>query len=307
MSSELYNSYVRERLKTIHLFGIAIMVGLFVVLFYLGKTTFLDTSIAQYVVLLMAIFTAISYLFLLLSNSEHVPVGPVFLFIILNILNSALVWATGVLDSPFIILYVIIIIITTQLYRYNFGLLQVAIAFFGFVAAYVGTLMRVFPYSTILFYSNIGSLYQPLAVVLVYSFIYIVLFLYAIFSSSSARTVLFRPRGESDFDVTYQEKIIQELPIGVMVIDNDLNILGTNPAANVNFPISSTLNKLTDYLSIAKINSRRTILKLAKDCERKQLTWRQENGEVVPVIVSVRIMAANKKSDSTFILFLEKP
>ncbi|KKP59520.1 MAG: hypothetical protein UR53_C0001G0020 [Candidatus Magasanikbacteria bacterium GW2011_GWC2_34_16] len=306
MSSNLYSAHLKERLKIIHLFGIAIMVGFFGLLFFLNISTTLNTVVVQYLILFMALLISISYLALLLNNTEKIPLGPAWLFVVLNILNSFLVWATGILGSPFIIFYVIIIIISTQLYRYNLGLLQMLISFLGFVIVYTGTLMRIFPYSTILLHSNIGDLYQPPAVVFVYGVIYMALFLYAVFSSSNARTVLFRDCDDPKIDITYQEKIIQELPIGIMVVDWDLNILGANPAASINFPISGTLNKLTDYLSISKLNSRNTILKLVKTCENKQLTWRQSNGEVVPVIVSARLMAAEQKSNSTFVLFLEK-
>ena len=129
----------------------------------------------------MAILIALSYLTLLLHSSDKIPSGPAFMFVGLNILNSALVWSTGILESPFIIFYAILIIISAQLYKYRLGLLQVIIALLGFVGVYGATSARAIPYSNILLYLDISLLYQPPAIILLYGSLYAILFVFAVF------------------------------------------------------------------------------------------------------------------------------
>lgn len=306
MIGNLQQIHVKKRLKIIHLFGIGAILSFFALIFLLDQNTKINTEYTQYILIFMAILTAISYLFLLLYNSEKIPSGPGILFILLNILNSALVWSTGVLESPFIIFYAIIIIISAQIYRYWLGLLQAIIALLGFVFVYGATTTRILPYTTILQYSDISLLYQPPIVILVYGSLYAILFLFAVFASSNARTILFQSKDKGEIDMTYQEKIIQELPIGIMVVDSNLNVLGTNPASDINFPLDNLGSQITEHLSIIKIKPKHELEQMAKTCEEKQLMWKKDNGEIIPVKVSVRLMPGEKRKNETFILFIDR-
>lgn len=306
MIGNLQQTHIKERLKIIHLFGIFSLIGFFLLFFLLNKNTNLDTVTTQYIIILMAILTALSYLTISFHSTDKIPIGPAFLFASLNILNSCLVWSTGIFNSPFIILYAILIIVSAQIYHYKFGLLQTILALIGFVFVYGATSARILPYSTILLYSDISILYQPPLIILTYGLFYCILFIFAVFASSSARVVLFQAQEKSEINTTYQEKIIQELPTGIMILDWDLNILGTNPAANYNFPIENLGSKITNYLSLNKTKPQKQILDMSKSCEEKQLMWSKENGEIIPVKISARIIKGKKKIDSNFILFLDR-
>jgi hypothetical protein len=306
MVGDLHQTHIRKRLKIIHLFGIGAVLCFFILLSFLGKNANLNTETTQYILIFMAILMAISYLTLLLHTSDKIPTGPAVMFVGLNILNSALVWSTGILESPFIIFYAILIIMSSQLYKYRLGLLQAVIALLGFVSVYGATSTRVIPYSNILLYSDISILYQPPSIILVYGSLYAVLFIFAVFASSSARTVLFREHEKTDIDMTYQEKIIQELPIGILIVDWDLNILGTNPASDIHFPIDSLGSSLTEHLSIMRAKPKVELIRMSKTCEEKQLMWKKDDEEVIPVKVSVRLMEGEKKENGTFIIFLDR-
>jgi len=306
MVGDLHQTHIKKRLKIIHLFGIGAVLCFFVLLSFLGSSTNINTEPTQYILIFMAIIIALSYLTLILHSSDKVPIGPAFMFVVLNILNSALVWSTGILESPFIIFYAILIIISSQLYKYRLGLLQAVISLLGFVLVFGATSTRVIPYSNILLYSDISLLYQPPTIILVYGSLYAILFIFAVFSSSSARTVLFREHDKTEIDMTYQEKIIQELPIGILIVDWDLNILGTNPASDIHFPIDSLGSSLTKHLSLMKAKPRVELVRMAKTCEEKQLMWRKDDDEQVPIKISVRLMEGKKKKDSTFIIFLDR-
>jgi len=306
MVGNLQQTHIKERLKIIHLFSIFSLIGFFLLFFLLNKNTNLDTITTQYIIILMAILTALSYLTISFHSTDKIPTGPAFLFIALNILNSCLVWSTGIFNSPFIILYAILIITGSQIYHYKFGLLQTVLALIGFVFVYGATSARILPYSSILLYSDISILYQPPLIILTYGLFYSILFVFAVFASSSARVVLFQAQEKSAINTTYQEKIIQELPSGVMILDWELNILSANPAANYNFPIENLGAKITKYLSLNKTKPQQQILNMSNTCEEKQLMWTKDDGEVIPVKISVRIIKSKKKIDSNFILFLDR-
>lgn len=306
MTGSLHHTHIRKRLKIIHLFGIGTILCFFALFFFLGETTKINTEATQYILIFMAIITAMSYLILLLHTSDKVPKGPALLFVLLNILNSGLVWSTGILESPFVIFYAILIIISTELYHYRLGLLQVLISLLGFVTVYGATSNYIIPYSNILLYSDISVLYQPPVIILVYGSLYTILFIFAVFSSSSARTVLFRAHEKNEIDTTYQEKIIQELPIGIMIVDWELNVLSTNPSADINFPIKNLGSKITEHLSIMRANPKAELMRMSKTCEDKQLMWKKEDEELIPIKVSARLMPGEKKEDNTFILFLDR-
>ncbi len=306
MASSLQQTHIEKRLKVIHLFSIGTILCFFILISFLGKNTNIDIQTTLYILILMALLIALSYLTLLLHSSDKIPTGPAVMFVALNILNSALVWSTGILESPFIIFYAIIIIISAQLYKYQLGLFQVIIAMLGFVSVYGATTARVIPYSNILLYSDISLLYQPPTIILLYGSIYSILLIFAVFSSSSARTILFRTNNQTKIDMTYQEKIINELPIGIFIVDWDLNILSTNPAADINFPISGLGTNVADYLSIMRVKPRIELVHMSKTCEEKQFMWQKDDGEMMPVKASVRMMEGEKKKNNTFIIFLDR-
>ncbi|HAZ28846.1 MAG TPA: hypothetical protein DCY48_03685 [Candidatus Magasanikbacteria bacterium] len=304
MSGQLVHHYIQQRLKNVFLNGIAITVLFFFFLYLLALTTTADTFFAQMILLGMAFILTIGYLSLI-PDTEKEHHFPLLLFFLLNLLTTALVWATGILQSPFIILYVVLIIITSQLYSYGYGLAQTCLALVGFVGIYTAAIQHLIPYITLLPKSTIAILYQPTIVIFVYGSLYGLLFFFTVFSSSSARTVLFRPKRHGDLDTTYQEKIIQDMPVGVLIVDHDLTIIGNNPAASFNFPFRGTPAMLTDYLSLSKINPAQELKHLAKNTKEKNLTWKVDTGEVLAVTVSVRRIPGAKKDDDTFILFIQ--
>lgn len=304
MLGQLASQHIRKRLKIVFRLGIIATILFFVLLFSLSLSTGIDTLYAQLVVLAMGFVMVIGYVSLS-RNSEKEPRSPLIFFFLLNILSSTLIWATGILNSPFIILYVILIIVTSQLYNYKQALAQTCVALIGFIAVYGATTNLIIPYYSLLPDTDISLLYQPTIVIFVYGLLYTILLFFTAFSSSSARTVLFRSQ-QSAIDTTYQEKIIQDMPIGVLIIDHDLSILGNNPAAAILFPFAGAPSPLIKYLSLGKIRPYQTLHRLAKSGETKKLTWNVDTGEVIPVTISVRLLPGAKSKDESFIVFLQQ-
>jgi len=305
MLSHLQHQYVVERLKIVHLSGITVMMVFFLLMFFLERFADVHTLTTQFILLFMAVVLALSYGSLLFRTNK-IPVLPLLFFYILNILTSILVWATGSIESPFSMLYIILIIITSQLYHYRHGILQTLLAFAGFVFVYSATSYNLLAPHSIIPDENI-IVYNHTATVFVYGILYAAIFLFTLFSSSSARVVLFREHNRKDMDSTFQEKIIETMPIGVLIVDGELNILGGNPTANINFPTQPSSNKLVNYLSLPKLNPKSSLTSLGKSGEERQLTWKLDTGEIRPVTISVQIHKSSKKSDTSFILFLREP
>ncbi len=280
------------------------MLCIFGLLYVLGLSVSVDTLLAELIVLAMAVLLALGYL-PLIPASDKEPTLPLIVLFLLNLLCTALIWATGLLYSPFIILYVIIIIITTQIYRYTAGILQTLTAIVGFIFIYGATIERILPFYTLLPNSEVGVLYQPSTVIIIYGLLYSMLMLFTVFSSSSARMMLYRPIKKVDMDVTYQEKIIQDMPLGVMIVDSDLSILGANPAATIQFPFSGPPADLTKYLSLTKLDPKHALHSLTKSGAVKKLTWKMDTGEIVPLAISARELPGEKHKDASFILFLQ--
>lgn len=303
MVGQLANQHIRKQLKKIHAISIALMVVFFVLLVALSIQTDVDTTVSQIIVLGMGVTLAVGYL-TLLPDSEKEPHIPLILFFVLNVLTSALVWSTGLLFSPFIILYVVLTIVTTQLYHYWYGLAQIILAVLGFIFVYGATTNGLLELHSLLPNTPIDLFYQPSEIILTYGGLYAVLLLFTALSSSSARTLLFRPH-KATVDSTYQEKIIADMPIGVLIVDNDLNILGSNPAAEITFPFGEAPAFLGDYLSLPKVRPTKTLLALSKSGEEKHLTWNLDSGEVTPVTITVRTIG-QKAKNRNFIIFLEQ-
>lgn len=304
MRTKLVHEHIKNRLRTIHLLSSVIMIIFFGLFFYLGNTTTVDTIYTQMIVIIMALISCLGFISLLFPTEKE-PKLPLFLFFILNILNTALVWSTGILQSPFIILFVILIIITSQLYHYGYALLQTLLAVIGLVFIYGATTYEILPYSTMLPYSDINILFQPTQVIIVYVLLYAFLLVFTVFSSSNNRVVLFRTNNKLDMDTTYQEKIIQEMPVGVLIVDSNLIILGGNPAATANFPFKETPCPLINYLSLPTIKPKKFIENLANNGETKNLTWKSDNGEIIPTNISAFSVPGKNKEDLTYILFLQ--
>ncbi len=308
MASALIHQHVVKRLKAIHIIAIIVMMLFFGVLFYLGMNTSVHTLPAQLIILSMATLIALDYLALLSNKGTKVPHTPLYLFIGLNIFTTALVWATGILHSPFIILYVVLIIITTQLYSYTYGLLQTLLSLTGFVLVYGATTSRIIPYQTLLPYESVNLLFQPTAIVLTYGLLYAILFLFTVMSSSSARIMVFKPHKRSDLDTTYQEKIIQDMPLGVFILDSDLHILGSNAKAEIDFPYGGTAPTLAQYLTVPKRVSHKELIRgLAKTTESRELAWKLDTGQTKRALVSARILKGEGRSEktNTIIVFLQ--
>ncbi len=308
MASALLHEHVVKRLKAIHLIAIVVMLLFFCILLYLGVQTHVHTLPAQLIILSMTILIALDYLTLLPTNHTRIPRTPLYLFLALNIFTTALVWATGILFSPFIILYVVLILITSQLYSYGYGLLQTLLSVAGFVLVYGATTARVLPYQTLLPYESVNLLFQPTSVVLTYSLLYAILLIFTVLASSSARVMVFKPHKRSDLDTTYQEKIIQEMPLGILILDNDLHILGSNAKAEIDFPYGGTAPTVADYLTVPKNSShKKLVVQLAKTTDSRELAWKLDTGQTKQVLVSARIIKGEGKSEktNTIIIFLQ--
>jgi len=208
------------------------------------------------------------------------------------------------LHSPFIILYVILIIVSTQLYSYKYGLLHIVLAGLGYITIYGATVNHILPFKSILPYGGINILFQPTSVILLYGLLYVVLLVFTVLSSTSARMMLYRPYQKVDLDTTYQEKIIQDMPLGVLIVDNDFNILGQNPWASVHFPVHELPSSLGKYLLMPKKKLEAECKALVKSLKESTAQWRGETGEVEPITVSMRELAGTKKENSTYIVFI---
>ena len=304
MFGVISKQHIIDRLKTVHTTGISIMIMFFLVLLILDAFTETRTLYAQLILLAMAIFLALSYLTLLIPK-KHEPATPLFTFFILNICTTALVWATGILQSPFILLYCVLIMVTSELYHYRYGLLQTVLALLEVVIIYGATTNGILPFQPLLPYTNAGILFQPTLVILMYGLLYAILLLYTSLSSSSARMVLYRSYNKLDLDITYQEKIIQDMPLGILVVDHGLTILGANPMAMIKFPFKGTAMPLTNYLSLSKTSPLRELKRLANSGEEKQLIWKTDTGEATPATVSIRLLKSERKDGETFIIFVK--
>jgi len=304
MQSAVEFLHVKNRLSIIHLGGIAAFVAFFFLLLLLGTQTDVETLPAQMTILVMAAITALSYLSVIVS-SKNISSIPLFAFFLLSAATSILIWQTGVLQSPFIILYIILIIITSQLYDYKYGLLQTVTALLGFVFVYSATTFRLLPFLPLVPDSNAYFLYQPPVIVFVYGMLYAILFTFTVLSSSSARVVLFRPSQKNELDTTYQERIINSMPLPVMVLDADMTPLGSNPAAAAVFPVKTARPSLDKHLSLSKSKLKNLCDDLAASRKTKDMEWKEDTGDVVAFTLSVHLQEGKTKSANTYILFLE--
>ena len=306
MNSQLINKHITDRLKRFHIVGLISILLLFVLLYSLDYFSGSSTLIPQLILLLMGTVLALSMLGLMVSSS-HDSRFPLITLFVLNILTSVLVWATGILQSPFILLYAILILVSSQLFHYRYGLLQTLVAIIGFATSFILTSFDVLPFYSLLAFDRGLILVQPPAIITTFGFLYAFLLLMAAFSSSTARMLLYRPMEKVDMDITYQEKIIQEMPLGVLIVDAEMTILGSNNIAQIQFPFGATPSALLNYLDIKPSTAKKTISLLAKNEEEKQFVWKTDNEENRPVVVSARQMFSDKKKGETFILFIHQP
>lgn len=303
--NNLHHEHIIGRLKIVHIGGICVMIIMFMLLFILDRYTNVKTLLPQFILLCMGVILAVSYLSILFFRSAKAPSAPVFFFFVLNVLTTGLVWATGTLQSPFILFYVILILITAQLYHYAAGIVQALLASFGFLFVFSATVYQFIPVYTVNPSTSEFLVYNHTVVVLIYGILYATLFIFTLLSSSNARIVLFRPTSKDEMDSTFQEHIIRTMPLAVLIVDHDLQILGDNPVASMDFPRSPKSTTLTDYLSLPKLAPKKTLEHLAKTEEDRQLTWKLDTGEIRSATVSVRMHKARKQEDSSFIVYLK--
>ncbi|MFH1286325.1 MAG: hypothetical protein ABII02_01055 [Candidatus Magasanikbacteria bacterium] len=307
MASQLEVRYLRRRLKAIHLAAILAFLVFFCLLFLLGINSQANTYHAQLILLGMSAVVLFGYLSLSLMPPEREKFTvQLFAFYALSILTSMLVWATGLLYSPFITLYVIIIIISTQLYGYVHGLFQTLLASAGFVFTYGLVVNHFTPYHSILVDAKISLVYQPEYVIMIYGILYVLLFAFTVLASSSARILLFRAKDRSELNSTYQEKIIQEMPMAVVVTDSLWNILGVNPAAEMAFSYNRAKPFLGYYVGQTNQKLSALVKALVRSSGGKVFTWKDATGGKTQVSMSARIVPAEKKNDQTYIFFVEK-
>ena len=304
MLGTLEDQYIKTRIKIIHWFGIGVFLIFFGLLFFLQSAFQINTLTAQYILLIMAGVLALSYISLIFTDKGISRIS-LFIFYTLSLLTTVLVWATGMFQSPFIILYVILIIVTSQLYGYKYSLSLVVLSIWGLVFMYALISSGLLPEYSLLYYKDIGLLYQPFLVVMIYAILYSLLFLFTVFSSSSAHVLLFRPNDSNELSSTMHEKIVQELPIGILIVDSDLIILGGNSAAKIDFSFLKSSTPLTKNLKISKRQLKKDFKEMSKDCNRRELVWSLSDGQTKVINISVRILAGKNQEDSIYILFLE--
>lgn len=297
-----HNSNV-VKLKQAFLVGIAAVFIFLAVLTFLSWTTIASTTAAQLILIIMGATMAIGYMHIALFSPNAATV-PTLYMSMLNVLVSLLIWSTGLLQSPFIILYVILIILSVESFSYRYGLLQSVIALAGFTFLYGATIERIIPYQSLLAISSIDILIQPVSVTMVYVSLYTLLLLFSIFVASKANIIYLHQSKKDELNMTYQEKIIAEMPIGVVVVDGSLNILGMNPAGQEQFPIKKTGDPLTRYLSLGSQASK-TLKQLSKNNQTKVFNWETHTGAVSPVMISVRTVGDSQAGD--YIVFLLEP
>jgi hypothetical protein len=282
-----------------------VFVILFGLLFLLGNRTGVQTLYAEIVLLCMAGVMGLSY-FSLLFSSERISPVPLIIFLILNILTTVLVWMSGILESPFIILHVFLIIVSTQLYHYMYGLIQALLAFAGYIFVYGAATNHLIPYMSLLPDSSQAVLFQSPTVILIYGLLYVLLMFFTVFATSSARMMLYRPVQKVNIDTTYQEKIIQDMPMGIIVVDSDMTILGTNPWMNVHCPIAELPAQLGTYLSIEKKTDLKKIVdKLSDSLKEVSGHWHSETGDNTNLTISARLVGSHKDKYNTYVLFVE--
>ncbi len=95
------------------------------------------------------------------------------------------------------------------------------------------------------------------------------------------------------------------MPLGLLVVDEQLNILAGNPYAIAKFPFNGTPSILTKYLSLPKVRPQSALKRIANSGQKKSLTWNVDTGEVLPVTFSVEYMNGEGKKEGSYILFLE--
>ncbi len=305
MLSYLEGTFIRSRLKIVHWLGIGIFVLFFFMLFYLQRVFSIDTLAAQYLFLVMGGLLTMSYM-TLLSNTSTVPITPGIVLYALTGLCALVVWATGMFQSPFIVLFVIFIIVVVQLYGYVHGLGISLVAFFCLVVLYGLMANGVLIEYSLLYYKDAGLVYQPPMVLVINGLLYVVLFLFTVFATSSARVFLFRPSEKHQMSSTIHEQIVRELPMGILTIDPSLVILGGNPAASQQFYFGDPPVSLRQYMGISKKAIKKKLDVLAASCEEEEVAWHSVGSPTMHVLMSVRKVEADKKEEGLYLLFLRE-
>lgn len=293
---------INYRLKLMHLSGIGLAISSFFLLLFLDKLSGTHTLNAQLILLFISIFLVMGYLSVIAYPNKK-PTFSLFIFYILNITTSILVWSTGILDSPFILLYPLIIISSSEIYGHGHGLYQMILSIIGFVLIYGGTANLILPYETILQNTKSDILYISPLVVFIYGLIYTLLIIYAATVSNLPKLYRMTERTNKDQD-NYNEKILQELPIGVIVIDENLNMLSSNPIAMTKYAYAKTNANLANYLHFDndQKNLKQKINQLASSGEEESVTWVTDDH--TNLISNVKISYVKQENNNYYIIYL---
>lgn len=292
---------INYRLKLMHLSGVILAISSFFLLLFLDKLSGTHTLNAQLILLLMAILLVTGYLSVLTFPNKRSSFS-LFIFYLLNIATTILVWATGILDSPFLLLYPLIIISSSEMYGRGHALYQMILAIIGFVFIYGATVNFILPYETILQNTKSDIIYISPLVVFIYGLNYTLLIIYAATVSSLSKLYRITER-KIDKEENYTEKILQELPIGVMVVDENLNMLSANPMAMARYVYSETKANLTNYLHFNsdQKNLKQKISQLVSTGKEESATWITDDNSQVQSAIKVSFFA--QKDNNYYIIY----
>ena len=293
---------INYRLKLMHLSGIILTTSSFFLLLFLDKISGTHTLNAQLILIFMAILLVSGYLSVLTYPNKR-SLFSLFIFYLLNISASVLVWATGILDSPFLLLYPLIIISTSEIYGRGHALYQMILAIIGFVFIYGGTVNFIFPYETILQNTKSDIIYISPLVVFIYGLNYTLLIIYAATVSSLPKLYRVTERNV-DPKESYSEKILQELPIGVIVANKNLDMLLANPMAVTKYAYSETKANLANYLHFdsGQIDLKQKISQLASSGKEDLATWITDDNTRLQTIA--RVSYAEQGDKNYYIIYL---
>ena len=302
--SYLQNEHILKRLKIVHGIIILAAVLFFIILHVLGLQTTVGVLWPQMTLVAMGGIMAVSYLSLV-GKKERIPLVPLISFFLLNILTTLLVWFTGALGSPFIPLYLMIVMVSAQLYSYVAALCQTVLAFAGLVIIFNATTNAILPLFT-LFPGTVASAhFQSDAVVIIFGILYALLFLFTALSSSNARVMLYRPHARGEMDSTYQERIVNNMPIAVLIVDETLNMLRGNAYAKKHFTFKPSTT-LAAALNMSQEACKHTLEELSHNGKEKKCSWKKNHDSYEPVEIRVYKDTRPKEKDSAYIVFVEE-
>ncbi len=296
MFHRFLHKHIREQLSTVHIAAFTSMAFFFCLLYALSTIAPIDTYLARVIISLMTLLIAVSYGSLKKRDDE--PRDTLVILFILNICTSLLIWTTGLFRSPFIMLYLILIVITSQHYTKRLAIWQITCSFVGFTTLLYAVntgLLSTYPFPL--------HLFQPYIVILVHACIYGVLFAFALISSANARRFLLRfPHPHV---MGHQETIVANMPLAVLVVDSALTILShNNKAAEIFSP--SLGKKISTYFNRPESYLHHLVKRLAEHGTKEKITWHFETGKKRKITISASFLPASNTRDNTFMIFVEE-